>query len=80
MTAFELNAELYRAMGEIADDENLMAKVLKYVKSLSPAKKKETSKEWANRFVGAWKDDRSAEDIINDIRESRTTNTRDIEL
>ena len=39
MTALELNAELYRAMGEIADDETLMTKVLKYVKKLAAAKK-----------------------------------------
>ena len=39
MTAFELNAELYRAMSEIADDATLMAKVLKYVKKLAAAKK-----------------------------------------
>ena len=35
MTAIQLNAELYRAMGEIADDETLMAKVLKYVTKLA---------------------------------------------
>ena len=39
MTTFELNAELYRAMGEIADDETLMKKVLKYVKKLAATKK-----------------------------------------
>ena len=39
MTALELNAEIYRAMGEIANDETLLAKVLKYVKGLAPAKK-----------------------------------------
>jgi hypothetical protein len=33
------------------------------------------SKDWANRFAGAWKDDRSAEEIISEIRESRTTNS-----
>ena len=33
MTALELNAEIYRAMGEIANDETLLAKVLKYVKN-----------------------------------------------
>ncbi|MBQ3361586.1 MAG: hypothetical protein IJG46_05585 [Prevotella sp.] len=38
MTALELNAELYRAMGEIADDETMMAKVLKYVKKLAAKK------------------------------------------
>lgn len=73
MTTIELNAELYRAMGEIANDENLLAKVLKYVKSLSSATKEKESKDWANRFAGAWKDDRSAEEIISDIRECRTT-------
>ena len=80
MTTIELNAELYRAMGEIANDENLLAKVLKYVKSLSPAQKKKDSKDWANRFAGAWKDERSADEIISDIRESRTANSREIEL
>ena len=80
MTTIELNAELYRAMGEIANDENLLVKVLNYVKSLSPAKKETNSKDWANRFAGAWKDDRSAEEIISDIRECRTANSREIEL
>ena len=42
MTAIQLNAELYRAMGEIADNEKLLAKVLTYVKSLVPAKKTKT--------------------------------------
>ena len=42
MTALQMNAELYRAMGVIADDETLMAKVLKYVKRLT-AKKEEDS-------------------------------------
>lgn len=35
-----MNAELFRAMGEIADDETLMAKVLMYVKKLAAQKKK----------------------------------------
>jgi len=38
MTTLELNAELYRAMGLIADDETLMEKVLKYVKKLAAKK------------------------------------------
>ena len=79
MSTIELNAELYRAMGEIANDVKLLAKVLKYVKSLSAAKKN-ASKDWANRFAGAWKDERSADEIISDIRDSRTTNSREIEL
>ena len=39
MTALELNAELYRAMGEIADDQTLLVKVVKYVKKLAAQKK-----------------------------------------
>ena len=35
---------------------------------------------WASRFVGAWKDSRSAEEIMNDIRSARTNNTFDLEL
>ncbi|MBR1466776.1 MAG: hypothetical protein IJ607_10525 [Bacteroidaceae bacterium] len=39
MTAIELNAELFRTMGEIADDETLMTKLLKYAKKLAASKK-----------------------------------------
>ena len=38
MTAMRLNAELFRAMSEIAEDEALMAKVVKYVKKLAAKK------------------------------------------
>ena len=34
MTAIQMNAELFRAMGEIAEDEGLMMKLLKYAKKL----------------------------------------------
>ena len=74
MTALQLNAELYRAMGDIADNETLLAKVLKYVKSLAPAKTENAEMGWADQFAGAWKDSRSTEEIINDIRESRMPN------
>lgn len=41
MTSIQLNAEIYRTMGIIADDENLMKQVLRYLKRL--ASKKEDS-------------------------------------
>ena len=34
-----MNAELFRAMGEIAEDEGLMTKLVKYVKRLAAQKK-----------------------------------------
>ena len=80
MTALELKAEIYRAMGEIANDETLLAKVLKYVKGLAPAKKTKEDAGWATRFVGAWEDNRTADEIVDDIRSARTANNIDVEL
>ncbi len=34
---------------------------------------------WASEFAGKWKDSRSTEEIIDDIRQARTTN-REIDL
>ena len=42
MTPLQLNAELFRAMGKIADDETLMKKVLNYVKRLAAKKEDPT--------------------------------------
>jgi uncharacterized short protein YbdD (DUF466 family) len=42
MTTLQMNAELFRAMSEIADDEALMAKVLKYVRKLAARKEDPT--------------------------------------
>ena len=80
MTAIELRAELFREMSPLLDNESAMTKMLAFVKSLVPAKKAKTESDWANRFAGAWKDSRSAEEIISDIRESRTANSREFEL
>lgn len=35
MTALQLNAELYRNLGIIAEDETMMQKVVKYVRKLA---------------------------------------------
>ena len=80
MTAIELRAELFREMSPLLDNESAMTKMLAFVKSLVPAKKAKTESDWANRFAGAWKDSRSAEEIISDIRESRTANSREFEI
>lgn len=38
MTALQLNAELFRELSIIADDENLMQKAVKYLKKLTAKK------------------------------------------
>lgn len=42
MTAKQLNAELFRTMGIIAEDEGLMMKLLKYAKKLAAKKEAPT--------------------------------------
>lgn len=42
MTAVQINAELFRTMSEIADDEGLMMKLLKYAKKLAATKEDDT--------------------------------------
>ena len=42
MKAIHLNAEIYRTMGEIAEDEGLLKQVLKYLKKLAAKKQDET--------------------------------------
>lgn len=80
MTAIELRAELLREISPLLDNESAMTKMLAFVKMLVPTTKTQAESDWANRFAGAWKDDRSAEDVISDIRKSRTSNSRKIDL
>lgn len=42
MTAVQLNAELFRQLSIIAEDESMMAKLLKYAKKLTAKKEDET--------------------------------------
>ena len=42
MTALQLNAELYRTLGALAEDETMLAKVLKYAKRLVAKKEDPT--------------------------------------
>ena len=42
MTAIQLSAELFRQLSIIAEDESMMAKLLKYAKKLTAKKEDET--------------------------------------
>lgn len=57
MTTIELNAELYRAMGEIANDKSLLEKVLVFVKSLKPTSETTGERKSSIESVaGSWAD------------------------
>ena len=62
------------------DSEFALEKMLAFVRTLVPAKKAKAEAGWADRFVGAWDDDRSADEIVDDIRSARTANTIDVEI
>lgn len=80
MTAIELRAELFREINPLLDSETAMTKLLSFVRTLVPAKKNMAETHWADRFVGAWKDDRTSNEIINEIRSARTANNIDVKL
>lgn len=46
------------------------------------SKEEDKADHWADQFCGVWADNRSAEEIVDDIRSMRTKNTRleEIEL
>jgi DNA phosphorothioation-dependent restriction protein DptG len=75
------SARYWSELKELSDKEKieLIALLSSSLTSVSerPASHK---KGWASRFAGTWKDSRSAEEIIDDIRAARTTNTFDVKL
>ena len=85
MTATHLNAELYRAMGEIADDKVLMEKVLAFVKSLIQKQKKARKNDDDKRldaalakFSSDWGGDGTPQEIAEDLRQG-IVNSRTVE-
>ena len=51
MTASQINAEIFRNLGYLADSEDYMNKVLKYLKKLSLQKSRATKKNEGKIFV-----------------------------
>lgn len=85
MTTMQVNAELYRAMGEIADDKVLMEKVLAFVKSLIQKQKKARKNDDDKRldaalakFSSDWGGDGTPQEIAEDLRRG-IVNSRTVE-
>lgn len=49
MTTMELNAELFRQLSIIADDESLMRKAVKYISRLARQKEEEEEEEYISK-------------------------------
>lgn len=79
MTAIQMNAELFRTMGIIAEDETLMAKLLKYAKKLAAQKEDATlmtKEEFLRRVDEAEKQFDRGEYSVMLPNESLTTHLR----
>ena len=70
MTALQLNAELYRTMSVIAEDEALLTKVLKYAKKLV-AKKEDPTLLTKEEFF------RRVDEAREEIRQGKCTRFSD---
>ena len=80
MTAIQLRTELFREISPLLDSEQAMEKMLTFIKTLKPTNKAKTDVGWADRFVGAWKDDRTVNEIVSEIHSARTANNIDVQL
>ncbi|MCR5158903.1 MAG: hypothetical protein K6D37_07245 [Prevotella sp.] len=85
MTGFAGNtpsvSRYWNELKNISDEEKIS--LIALLSSSMVHEKQETDtpkKGWASRFSGVWKDSRSAEEIIADIRAARTQNTFTTEL
>lgn len=66
MSAQSLNAELFRQLSYIADDENYMKKALNYIKKLASQKEKENTADTLREDDVPY---RTKEELIADINE-----------
>lgn len=66
-------------LNELSDNMKLEL-IIMLSRSLRYHKAKKNAEHWADRFCGVWKDSRTADEIVDDIRNMRTANTFDVEL
>lgn len=81
-TAININQhqfDIFSDMLKGANDEVKLQLISFLSDSLLAGKAAERANDWAGQFAGAWKDSRSAEEIVAGIRRDRTKN-REIEL
>ena len=74
-----ISAKYWAELKDLSDNTKLELITLLSI-SMVRNESKDKSGHWADRFCGAWQDDRSTEKIIDDIRSMRTTKHFDVEL
>ena len=74
-----ISAKYWSELKDLSDNVKLELITL-LSSSMVHTRPNDDNANWADRFVGVWKDDRSTEEIVDDIRSMRTANQIDIEL
>jgi hypothetical protein len=72
-------ARYWSELNDLSDNMKLEL-IIMLSRSLRNRKTSKSSAHWADRFCGVWKDSRTADEIVDDIRSMRTDNTFDVEL
>ena len=72
-------ARYWSELNDLSDNMKLEL-IIMLSRSLRNRKTSKSSAHWADRFCGVWKDTRTADEIVDDIRSMRTANTFDVEL
>lgn len=72
-------ARYWPELNKLSDNTKLEL-IIMLSRSMRHRKTGKNSKHWADRFCGVWNDSRTADEIVDDIRNMRTANTFDVEL
>ncbi len=76
-----ISAKYWSELKDLSDNVKLELITLLSSSMAHPIEETDKSRKgWASRFSGVWKDSRSAEEIVADIRAARTKNTFETEL
>jgi hypothetical protein len=78
-TSSPVIARFWPELNELNDNMKLEL-IIMLSRSMRHHNASKGSAHWADRFCGVWEDSRTADEIVDDIRSMRTTNTFDIGL
>ena len=82
VTPSPVSAKYWSELKDLSDNVKLELITLLSSSMTHPEKerKTDTGKGWTEKFAGKWQDDRTAEEIIEDIRAARNAHMREINL
>ena len=75
-----ISEKYWSELKDLSDNVKLELITLLSSSITHPVSEASSETGWTKSFAGRWQDDRTAEEIIEDIRASRNANIRDIVL